>query len=618
MADRRVDPCTLSTPVDQIVTTKLNLDWDVDFEKKTLSGNVKLDVKILKDGVGKLVLDTRDLSISGVWNDATNEKLTFALQDPNQAVGSALEIQLPSSAQQKESSCCIRIEYQTSPSASALQWLNPAQTVGKKQPYLFSQCQAIHARSLIPCQDTPSVKAPYDAKVTVPRDLVALMSAVRSGEEACSDSAKKTYCFEQKVPIPSYLVAIVVGALESRDIGPRSRVWSEAEYVEKGKEEFSETETMLQTAEALLGPYVWGQYDLLILPPSFPYGGMENPCLTFVTPTLLAGDKSLASVVAHEISHSWTGNLVTNCSWEHMWLNEGFTVFVERKILGRMKGSEKERHFQCIGGQGKLIYAVETFGESHPYTHLLPLLEKVDPDDAFSSIPYEKGSTFLFYLETLVGNTDDFEAFLRAYIEKFKYQSISTQDWKDFLFSYFQDKASVFNEVEWDKWFHSPGMCPVLPKFDTTLSDACTKLCDRWCAADFMELEEFGASDLKGMSTGQVIEFLSQLLLKPALSELHIHSMGSCYKFDDTGNSEIKFRWLRLCIKAGYAKIIPKAIEYACKTGRLKFARPLFKDLYKWQKSRQKAVEAFLENRENMHPITATMVAKDLEVDTQQ
>ncbi|KAL1110315.1 hypothetical protein AAG570_007848, partial [Ranatra chinensis] len=353
------------------------------------------------------------------------------------------------------------IIYKTSSKASALQWLRPEQTASKEFPYLFSQCQAIHARSLLPCQDSPSVKFTYSAEVVVPENLIALMSALRMGEELVT-GGKKIYKFNQPVVIPSYLIAIAVGKLESKRIGPRSTVWSEKEIIERAAYEFAQTEEFIQIAEKICGPYVWGIYDLLVLPPSFPYGGMENPCLTFVTPTLLAGDRSLADVVAHEISHSWTGNLVTNSTFEHFWLNEGFTVFIERKILGHISGQEA-RHFHAIGGLNDLQQAVDRMGHSNPLTKLIVNLDGVNPDDAFSTCPYEKGHTFLFYLENLVGGPDVFNPFLKAYIENYKFKSITSDHFKAFFLNYFKSHNDL-KEIDWDLWLNSSGMPPVTPK----------------------------------------------------------------------------------------------------------------------------------------------------------
>uniref|UniRef100_A0A3Q4N1E0 Leukotriene A4 hydrolase n=1 Tax=Neolamprologus brichardi TaxID=32507 RepID=A0A3Q4N1E0_NEOBR len=401
------DPCSFSS-FTRCVTKHLNLHLHLDFDRHVIRGRVALTVEALEDRFSTLTLDSSDLSVVSVT--ANGQPVT-----------------LPSSLS------VLMVTYETSPSATALQWLTPEQTAGKKHPYLFSQCQAHHCRSMIPCQDTPSIKHTYYAQVSVPKDLVAVMSAVRDGQEVDpQDSGRIIYRFRQTVPMPSYLIAIVAGALESREIGPRTRVWSEKEFVDKAAFEFSETEAMLKTAEELAGPYVWGQYDVLVLPPSFPYGGMENPCLTFATPTVL--------VIAHEISHSWTGNLVTNKTWEHFWLNEGHTVYLER-MIGRCLESEQFRQFKAIGGWKDLQDSVNTFGANNPLTNLVPSLQDVSPDDAFSSVPYEKGFALLYYLEEQLGGPEVFMGFVKSYIQRFAYSSVTTEEWKNYLFAYFKDKV---------------------------------------------------------------------------------------------------------------------------------------------------------------------------------
>ncbi|XP_064899430.1 leukotriene A-4 hydrolase isoform X2 [Columba livia] len=441
------------------------------------------------------------------------------------------------------------------------------------------------------------------------------MSANREGEMPDpEDSSRKIYLFSQNVPIPCYLIALVVGALESRKIGPRTLVWAEKELVDKSAYEFAEAEAMLKVAEDLAGPYVWGQYDLLVLPPSFPYGGMENPCLTFVTPTLLAGDRSLSNVIAHEISHSWTGNLVTNKTWEHFWLNEGHTVYLERRIGGRLFG-EQFRHFQALGGWRELQNTINTLGDKNPVTNLIPNLHGVDPDAAYSSVPYEKGFALLFHLEQLLGGPDVFTGFLKAYIQQFAYKSIITEDWKKFLYSYFKDKVDVLDKVDWNAWFHAPGMPPVKPMYDTTLSNACVALSQRWIQAKECDLGSFSSADLKEMSSHQLIEFLAQLLLEAPLPVSHVKRMQEVYDFNAINNSEIRFRWLRLCIRSKWEEAIPLALKMATDQGRMKFTRPLFRELYNFDKSRDLAVKAYLEHRASMHPVTSMLVGKDLKQD---
>ncbi|XP_020365839.2 leukotriene A-4 hydrolase [Rhincodon typus] len=449
------------TSAADFTTRHLVLNLRVGFQSCRIAASAALTVEALRDGLSALILDTRDLKI--LKATVNGQEVKFSLGNKHSYKGTPLTIILPYKLLRGQQTV-VEVTYETSPEASALQWLTAEQTAGKKHPYLFSQCQAIHCRSMVPCQDTPSVKSTYYARVSVPKELVALMSANHDGELVDNkDDSRKIYCFRQMVPMPSYLIALVVGSLENRVIGPRSRVWSEKEMVDAAAYEFEETETMLKKAEELMGPYVWGRYDLLVLPPSFPYGGMENPCLTFVTPTLLAGDRSLSNVIAHEISHSWTGNLVTNKTWEDFWLNEGHTVYLERMIARSMFG-EKHRQFAAIGGWKGLLEAIETFGATNLLTSLVPRLCDTDPDDAFSSVPYEKGFALLYHLEEQLGGPDIFMGFLKAYIQTFAYSSVTTEDWKKCLYTYFSDKTEILNKVDWNTWFHSPGIPPFTPQ----------------------------------------------------------------------------------------------------------------------------------------------------------
>uniref|UniRef100_A0A7N6AAC7 Leukotriene A-4 hydrolase n=1 Tax=Anabas testudineus TaxID=64144 RepID=A0A7N6AAC7_ANATE len=574
------DPCSFSS-FTRCVTKHLNLSLHLDFERHVIRAKVELTVEALEDRFATLTLDTRDLKILSV--SANGQPACFSLGPKHSFKGTPLDITLPFDVSRGQH-VIVEVTYETSPSASALQWLTPEQTAGKKHPYLFSQCQAHHCRSMVPCQDSPSVKHTYYAQVEIIRLLTRLRDDGKSISCVTSDLCPQ-------VPMPSYLIAIVVGALESREIGPRSRVWSEKEFADKAAYEFSETETMLKTAEDLAGPYVWGQYDILVLPPSFPYGGMENPCLTFATPTLLAGDKSLSNVIAHEISHSWTGNLVTNKTWEHFWLNEGHTVYLER-MIGRCMESEQFRQFKAIGGWKDLQDSVNTFGANNPLTNLVPSLQDVDPDDAFSSVPYEKGFALLYHLEELMGGPEVFMGFVKSYIQLFAYSSVTTEDWKNYLFTYFKDKVDILNKVDWNAWMFTPGMPPVKPQYDTTLADACIALSQRWTKAKEQDLGSFTEYDVKSLSSHQLIEFLSLLL---GLWSEHL--------------------WLRLCVCAKWEEAVPLALKMATEQGRMKFTRPLFREVFNFEKYRKEAVRVFLAHRAAMHPVTAGLVAKDLKVD---
>ncbi|XP_057296389.1 leukotriene A-4 hydrolase-like isoform X2 [Hydractinia symbiolongicarpus] len=603
------DPCSLATVS---YFKALHLDWDVnvDFQAQTLTCIANQKFECICYGADKFILDSRDLIVESVKVDG--EEVLCKVLSKVTPFGQPVEIQLNDEQRKKGSIFTVALKYSTSPKATAIQWLKPQQTLGKKLPYLFTQCQAIHARSLLPCQDSPSQKLTYNARITVPEEMVALMSAVK-GEEIITSNGKKTCHFEQKIPIPSYLLAMAVGALEFRTVGPRSKVWCEAEMIDACEYEFAKVEEMLKAGESLMGPYVWGQYDLLILPPSFPYGGMENPCLTFATPTVIAGDRSLTGLVAHEITHSWTGNLVTNRTWEHFWLNEGFTRFLEGKIIGLLDG-EPLRQFMAISGWNDLVGEIELFGATNPLTALTPTLKGIDPDDSFSSVPYEKGYAFLYYIESLVGGPSIFNPFLKSYIKHYEYKTVLTDDFKSYLHEYFKDKADKLKKIDWNAWLHSPGMPPVhvVDMYDTTLSSACQNLCDEWNNADPEHLEVFKEENYASFTTLQKIDFLTKLYQEDSISVAKLEKMIEVYKLFTYNVSEIQFSLLRMCVRAKLKEAYPKTIEFVLSQGRMKFVRPLYREMYKNEETRDMAIATFKENRNIYHSITANMVAKDL------
>eukprot|EP00730_Choanoeca_flexa_P014807 TRINITY_DN6608_c0_g1_i1.p1 TRINITY_DN6608_c0_g1~~TRINITY_DN6608_c0_g1_i1.p1 ORF type:complete len:624 (+),score=155.98 TRINITY_DN6608_c0_g1_i1:60-1874(+) len=604
MASVKVDPSSAATAGYKV--THMDIVWQADFDTKQLSGTVTHSIERCVDGATQIVLDSKVGSIEAITLKADGSSLDFKLE--KRTLTTAVTVELPSSPADAE----IIIKYSTSADASGIQWLSPSQTSGKTHPFLFTQCQAIHARSVVPCQDTPEYKCTYTAAVTVPKELTALMSA----ESTSNDKHDKTvtYHFKQEVAIPTYLLALVVGKLESRELGPRCRVWSEAEQIEASAKEFEDVETMLTAAENLLGPYVWKRYDLLVLPASFPYGGMENPMLTFVTPTLLAGDKSLTNVVIHEITHSWTGNLVTSATWEHFWLNEGFTVYAERKIVGALHG-EQARQFACIGGLKSLRDSVDVFGEGNPLTALCPRIdENTDPDDAFSSVPYEKGSNLLYYLETKLGS-DAMDDFLKLYIKEFSHKSITTADFKEFLYSHFVNKQSVLDEVDWEAWFHTPGMPIVTNTFDDTLGKAAVAMADQILAGGMSDKDWSDAADaVQNFTSTQVCAMLDTMLTKKSATIDLLSVMDKAFALGARQNSEIKFRWLRLCLQANWKEQYPQVADFVTAQGRMKFVRPLYRELSKAEGGAQLAKETFLKHRDFYHNIASTMVARDLGV----
>ncbi|OQR75340.1 leukotriene A-4 hydrolase-like [Tropilaelaps mercedesae] len=604
------DPNSFSRP-DEVVVKSFHWDVVVDFEAKVLRGYVDLDVRRAKPDAQFLFLDSsKDLNIKEALCASSGQELDMDRSVTNEKFGVCTRIQLPLHEDHPK----IRVVYETSPTSSALQWLTKEQTAGKHQPYLYSHSEAIHSRALLPCQDSPNVKANFTVNIQVPKGLIPVVSAVKVRQEECSNG-NVAFMFEQNIPVPIYLLALAVGDLESREIGPCSRVWSEKEYVDQAVVDFADTNKMLTTAEDLMGPYVWGRYDLLVLPPSFPFGGMENPCLTFMTPTVLAGDKSLAHVVVHEISHSWTGNLVTNKNFEHFWLNEGFTTYVERKILGRMFGAD-HRYFRAQEGLKELKYTINTMGAENPLTALVVNLEGVDPDSSFSAVPYEKGHTFLYYLETLLGD-DSMDAFLKAYIDRFKYKSIVTDDWKSFMYEFFANKKDILDKVDWNTWLYSPGMPPVIPEYKSELAVACRVLCEKWTQASDDDVKSFTNDEFKQMNANQKQEFFSELLELPPLSSDKVAHLSSLYEMDSIINAEIRFRWLRLGILARWEGIIDPVTRFIEVVGRMKFVKPLFRDLGAWPEKRKFAIELYERLKPGMMPdeAVATSFHWDVTVD---
>ena len=456
------------------------------------------------------------------------------------------------------------------------------------------------------------MKAPYSATIVAPANLTVLMSAVREGEtEVRGDKAVSR--FVQKVPIPSYLLALAIGALESRQIGPRSAVWAERELIEEAALDFSQTESFLQTAEELSGPYVWGRFDILVLPPFFPWGGMENPCLTFVTPTLLSGDKSNSFVIAHEIAHSWTGNLVTNVNMEHFWLNEGFDVFLHRKIIGRLNG-ELSRHFEHELRWSQLEEDVnQNLGPDNPFTALVTNLTGVHPDEAFSSVPYEKGSAFLWYLEETLGGADVFEPFLRSYIDHFAYKSLDTEDFKSYLLDYFPESSAVAS-IDWETWLYSPGL-PDKPNFNTSLAVQSRDLAAQWQLWDLESplTPSFQAQYLE-LSPFQQREFLATLIKSDPLSAATVGKLDALYGLNNSTNYYILVPFTRLGLAGKWEPSVEKALEIVSSQGTLEFTRPLYKDLYSWEDKRQQAVDTFLLNKEKYMEVVVNAVMADLNI----
>jgi aminopeptidase N len=560
------------------VIKHLSLDLFVDFSSKKISGTASYDIEV-KVGADSIFLDARDLDIQKVTVDGT--ETPFKLGTNIEWLGQPLSV--PVNVNSKK----LVITYATRPGAEAVQWLEPSQTAGKKYPYLFTQGQAILTRTWIPIQDSPGIRLTYDARISVPEELMAVMSASNPQVK----TADGIYTFKMEQPIPAYLIALAVGDLEFASIGKRTGVYSEPSVVKKAAEEFSDMEKMVEAAEALYGPYQWERYDVIVLPPSFPFGGMENPRLTFATPTILAGDKSLVALIAHELAHSWSGNLVTNETWNDFWLNEGFTVYFEQRIMEALYGNAYTDMLTSLGYQS----LKQTVADLDPKdTHLFLDLQGRSPDDGMSDIAYEKGAHFLKVLEEKAGRPA-FDAFLKKYFDEHKFQSMTTTKFLAYLDENLIKPNNL--EVNIDEWVYGPGLpanCPVVTSEKFAAVDI--------QAANFIKGQPAPSLNVNGWTTHEWLHFL--LAMPDSLTTAQMKDLDAAFGFTQTGNNEIKDAWFKLAINQGYGKeILPSIRTFLVNVGRRKYLTPLYSAMIE-KGMIEEAKSIFAAARPNYHSVS--------------
>lgn len=551
----------------------VSLDLKVVFDERTIQGTAVLAIEHVVPHAKQLVLDSRAMQIdeTEISPDGVKYRETRFDKGPADPIlGAPLKIDIAPDTK------FVRVRYSTSPShATALQWLQPEQTEGKQHPFLYTQGEAIHTRSWIPLQDSPGVRVTWDAQVKAPAGLQAVMSGMASGIAGAG-------AFRMDHPVPPYLIALAVGDLQFKATGPRTGVWAEPSVLDRAAAEFSDTEKMMEAAEKLYGPYRWGRYDLLVMPPSFPFGGMENPCLTFATPTVIAGDKSLVSLVAHELAHSWSGNLVTNATWSDFWLNEGYTVYFERRILEELYGRNRAEMEAALGYQD-LQDELKTHDERD---QILAIdLKGRDPDDGMTEIPYEKGALFLRSVEQAVGR-EKLDAYLKGYFDHFAFQSITTAQSLDYM------RLHLFAGPV-DEWVYRPGLPASAPVPQTEAFAAVDAAREQWTKGKHI--------DTSAWSTQEWMRFLRGFPAR--LDAAHMRLLDKQFDFTASGNDEILAQWLLMAVRNHYVAANDRLEEFLTTVGRRKYVKPLYAAM-----SAKQAEGIYATARPLYHPITQATI----------
>ena len=583
---------------DEVVIKHLDLDLSVNFDTKTLSGKATLTLDHKKKS-NKVILDTRGLQIDKVTLDKKESNAKFKLGDEDKIFGTPLNITVTPKTKS------VTVYYTTSPSAAGLQWLEPSQTSGKTKPFLFTQSEAILARTWVPCMDGPGVRMTYSATIHTRPDLMAVMSARQTLDGQSGNptvkSADGVYHFEMKQAIPSYLLALGVGDLEFRSLGNRSGVYAEPNMIEKCAYEFVDLEKMIAAAEELYGPYRWERYDLLVLPPSFPFGGMENPRLTFATPTILAGDRSLVALVAHELAHSWSGNLVTNATWNDFWLNEGFTVYFEHRIMEKVYGRDYSEMLAVLTLKD-LKEEIQSIGVTNNDTKLKLDLAGRDPDDGMTNIAYDKGYFFLRLCEETFGR-EQWDAFLRKYFDGNAFTSMTTEMFLDHLEKQFHLKKNkeLSDKLMVNAWVYSPGLPDNCPK---PQSNEFEKVMTQVNA--LMSGTPASQLNTQGWTTHHWLYFLRNLPDSIRLEK--VIELDYAFYFTRSGNSEILCEWFQRAIKTNYETAFGPMRGYLLNVGRRKLVKPLYTELAKTEKGKSWAKQVYEKARPGYHSVTANTI----------
>lgn len=564
----------------KVFTTHLHLDISVDFDSKKIYGTAIHSIEN-PTGMNQIIFDTKYLDILDVTLD-DGEQTVFKMGSPDELLGTPLIVNITSSTEK------INISYSTTEKSEALDWLIPSQTAGKQHPFMYTQGQSIFTRSWIPIQGTPAIRITYSAKVQVPDNLMAVMSA----SNPVAKNTTGVYEFEMPQPIPCYLLALAVGDLEFTSIDNRTGVYTEPSMLAACKYELADMGEMVTKAETLYGDYLWDRYDVIVLPPSFPFGGMENPRLTFATPTIIAGDRSLVALIAHELAHSWSGNLVTNSTWNDFWLNEGFTVYFERRIMEAMYGKDYADMLSILGYQD-LQNEVESLTTDMQKLKLK--LKGIHPDDAMTDIAYEKGFFFLKLIEEKVGR-ENFDIFLATYFNTHQFQTITTEEFLDYLNTELLEPNKVAINI--NEWVYESGIPENCPKPISTRFENVKNSLDQFYTTNDIE----NSIVAKEWTTHEWLQFIRNL--KEGTTPAQMQSIDEVYHLTQSGNSEIAAIWFEKSIEFGYLSIENELKVFLTKIGRRKFLVPIYSALAKTPEGKKMALEIYKEARPNYHYVS--------------
>lgn len=572
---------TLSN-ADSIDMKHLSLDLEIDLKTKKLGGWAIWDIDNNKS-ISILRLDNNNLKIDSVLVDGKYSSFSFG--EKQEHLGAALLIPIEKTTKK------VAIKYAASQNATALQWLEASQTTGKKYPFLYTQSESIYARSWVPCPDGPGIRFTYSARVKVPKGMMAVMSANGNPQQA-NDSG--IYHFEMDKAIPAYLLALAVGDIRFKQVDERTGVYAEPEMIEKVHYEFADMGKMVVSAEKLYGPYRWGRYDVIVLPPGFPIGGMENPKLTFCTPTVIAGDRSLVNLIAHELAHNWSGNLVTNATWDDIWMNEGFTVYFERRISEAMNDKTYVDMLWELGYQD-LEAAVEDFGKDSRKTWLKQDLKGKDADEGLSDIPYEKGALFLCLIEQNVGR-EKWDAFLKQYFSEHAFQTITTEKFLTYLDkNLLKGDSALYKKLDINAWVYGPGIPSNAPRAAMQRFEQVNMQ-----RSNFLKDNNALGLNTKGWTTHEWLHFLRKMP-KP-LSITQMNSLDAAFQFTHAQNAEIADLWFIMSQAANYEVAYPAMDKFLSVTGRQKFILPLYTEMSKTGKTKM-AKDIYQKYRANYHPL---------------